>query len=115
MNGVLNVCAGQQISLTCSHNNVASGSTRWIASLPVNCTTDISHIGANLSPPCGPFMFQGITPLVSPVPSLLNSTAVATATVNMTGTNIECIGGNVLSSFSVGNISLFVVYVVGEL
>ena len=116
VNGVLTVCAGEQISLTCSHDNVGTAATRWIASPPVSCLTDISHIAANPpSPPsCGPFMFQGITPLVL-VPSLLNSTAVATATINMTGTNIECRGGNVVNSFSVGNISLSVVYVVGEL
>ena len=116
VNGVLNVCAGQQISLTCSHDNVGSGGTRWIASPPVSCLIDISHVGANppSPPPCGPFMFQNITPLV-PVPALLNSTAVAIATVNMTGTNIECRGGNVVNSFSIGNILLSVVYVVGEL
>ena len=113
VNGVLTACAGQQISLTCSHNNVVSGGTLWRASPPVNCSMDVSHIGANppTPPPCGPFRYQGITPLVS-VPSLLNSTAVAIATVNMTGTDIECRGGNSFSSFHVGNISLCVV---GEL
>ena len=118
VNGVLNVCAGQQISLTCSHDNVASGGTRWIASPPVNCLTDISHIGASPStpPPCGTFMFQGISPLVSPVPPLLlNSTAMTTVTINMTGTNIECRGGNIAYFFSVGNISLSVGSVEGEL
>ena len=112
MNGVLTACAGQQISLTCSHNNVVSGGTRWIASPPVNCMTDISHIGSNSPSPCGPFMFQDITLLVQPSPLCLNSTAVAIATVNMTGTNMECRGGNVVNSFDVGNISLCVV---GEL
>ena len=116
VNGVLTVCAGEQISLICSHDNVGTASTRWIASSPVSCRSDISHNGANppIPPPCGPFMFQIITPLV-PVPSLLNSTAVATVTVNMTGANIECRGGNVVNSFSVGNISLSVGSVVGEL
>ena len=117
-NGVLTVYAGQQISLTCSHDNVAVASTRWIASSPVNCATDVSHLGSNPStpPPCGPFMFQGITPL-EPVASLLNSTIVAVATANMTGTNIECRGGNAFSSLSIGNISLSVISptVVGKL
>ena len=44
VNGVLTVCAGQQISLTCNHDNVGTASTRWIASPPVTCITDISHI-----------------------------------------------------------------------
>ena len=116
VNGVLTVCAGQRISLTCSHNNVAIAATSWIASPPVNCITYISHLG--ISPatpsPCGPFMFQGITP-IEPVPPQLNSTAMATATANMTGTNIECRGGNVINNFSVGNISLLVISIVGEL
>ena len=115
--GVLTVYAGQQISLTCSHNNTVTGTTRWIASPPVDCVTDISHSSSNPPPPCGPFMFQGITPLISPFPSLLNSTAVATSTTNMNGTNIECRGGNAISSFSVDNISLSVISptVVGKL
>ena len=118
-NGVLTVYAGQQISLTCSHDNVAVASTRWIASSPVNCAIDISHIGPNppIPSPCGPFMFQGITPL-EPVPPLLNSTAVATTTANMNATNVECRSGNVVTSFlSVGNISLSVISptVVGKL
>ena len=116
--GVLTVYAGQQISLTCSHGYIASGGTRWIASPPVDCATDISHIGLNppLPPPCGPFMFQEITPQV-PVPPFLNSTIVAVATTNMTDTNIECRGGNIAASFSVGNISLSVISpsVVGKL
>ena len=107
--GVLTVYAGQQISLTCSHDNIRSGGTRWRASPPVDCATDISHIGSNppLPPPCGPFMFQEITPF-TPVPAFLNSTIVAVATTNMTGTNIECRGGNIAASFRVGNISLSV-------
>lgn len=116
VNGVLTVYTGQQISLTCNHDNVITGGTRWIASPPINCLTDISHNSANppTPAPCGPFMFQGITPLV-PLPSHLNSTAVATVTANMTGTNIECRGGNSVNSFIVGNISLLVISIVGEL
>ena len=112
VNGVMTVCVGEQITLTCSHDNVVTGGTRWKASLPINCLTDVSHPTATATP-CGPFMFQEITPL-TPIPTLLNSTAVATATVNMTGTNIECRGGNVVNSFSVGNISLFVDSVVDQ-
>ena len=112
VNGVMTVCVGEQIVLTCSHNNIASGNTRWIASPPIDCLTDVSHIIATAAP-CGPFIFQEITPLV-PISTLLNSTAVATATVNMTGANIECRGGNAFSSFNVGNISLFVDSVVDQ-
>ena len=60
VNGVLNVCAGQQISLTCGHNNILTGNTHWTASPPVNCITDVSHIGANppSPPPCGHSCFK---------------------------------------------------------
>ena len=109
VNGVMTVCVGEQIMLTCSHDNIVTASTRWKASPPITCLTDVSHSAT----PCGPFMFQGITPL-TPVPTLLNSTAVAIATVNMTGANIECRGGNAINSFSVGNISLFVDSVVDQ-
>ena len=114
--GVLTVYTGQQISLTCSHNNTITGTTRWIASPPIDCVTDVSHTSSIPPPPCGPFVFQEITPLVFPS-SPLNSTAVAIATDDMNGTNIECLGGNVLSSFSVGNILLSVISptVVGKL
>ena len=114
--GVLTVYTGQQISLTCSHNNTVTATTRWIASPPVDCVTDISHTSSTPPPPCGPFMFQAITPLESAFSSL-NSTAVAIATDNMNGTNIECRGGNVVISFSVGNILLSVISpsVVGKL
>ena len=111
VSGVLTACAGQRISLTCSHDNITSSSTHWIASLPLNCITHISHTAVAATPPCNPFIFQGIIRLVAGI-TLVNSTAVVTTTVNMTGTNIECRGGNVLNFFSVGNISLCVV---GEL
>ena len=109
VNGVLTVYAGQQISLTCGHDIIVTAVTRWIASPPVDCVIDISHIGSNppTPPPCGPFMFQGITPQ-TPLPLVLNSTAVAIAQDNMNGTNVECIGGNAIRSSSVGNVSLFV-------
>ena len=65
--GVLTVYAGQQISLTCSHNNTVTAATHWIVSPPVDCETGISHIILNSPPPCGPFMFQEITPFM-PLP-----------------------------------------------
>ena len=110
MNGTLTACVDQRISLICSHDNVNILSTRWIASPPVDCLTAVSHIGPNppTPPPCGPFTFEGITP-EEPAPSLLNSTAVATTTVNMSNTTIECRGGSSRNFFSVGNISLCVV------
>ena len=109
VNGVLTACAGQQISLTCSQDiNILSGQTLWRASHPVNCSADVIHI-ISAAPDCGPFMFEGITHLQSPLPPSLNSTAVANATVSMANTTVECRAGNLLESFPVGNISLCIV------
>ena len=111
VNGVLTACAGQQISLTCSHNSEISiaSVTIWRASPPVNCTSVAIHINS-VGLVCGPFRFDRITrvELDGPYPLSFNSTAMANVTVNMTGTNIECIGGNIAPR-SVGNISLCIV------
>ena len=56
-------------------------------------------------------MFQDVTPVVS-LDVNLNSTAVATADVSMSGSVVKCVGGNKVYNFSVGNISLCVL---GEL
>ena len=109
MNGVLTACAGQQISLTCSHNtSVGVGVvTVWTASLPINCTSQVSHYFIPATTPCGPFIFEEITPVVGkPFPPLLNSTAVATAAVSMTYSTIECRGGTFFNFVSIGNVSL---------
>ena len=110
VNGVLTTCAGEEISLTCSHNNVVASTTQWFISPPANCTASVTHNPPN-SPMCGPFVFQDVTPAVS-LNVNLNSTAVATADVSMSGSVVECVGGNKVSNFSVGNISLCVL---GEL
>ena len=113
VNGLLTACDGQQISLTCSHDNidVACGGTLLLASPPVNCVANVAHTAITASP-CGPFTFEGITHLELPLPPSLNFTAVANATVTMNGTDIECRGGNAVASVSIGNISLCII---GEL
>ena len=111
VNGVLTACAGQHISLTCSHNNLNAGNTIWRSGSPVDCLRTFSHASGSAPPsPCGPFTFQGITPLLD-ASSVLNSTAVASATVDMNNATIECRSGN-LDVISIGNITLCIV---GEL
>ena len=112
VNGVLTACAGQQISLTCSHNTSVGvrGVTVWTASLPINCTSLVSHYFIPAATPCGPFIFEEITPVVGkPFPPLLHSTAVATAAVSMTNSTIECRGGTVINFVSICNVSLCIV------
>ena len=110
MNGVLTACAGQLISLTCSHD-VQVGITSvtvWRASPPVNCTSLAIH-GSGDGCACGPFRFGSITKVNTsgPNPPVLDSTAVATAAVDMTNTAIECSSGTL--RVSVGKISLCIV------
>ena len=56
-------------------------------------------------------MFKCITRLTQST-TALNSTAVATADVSMSGSVVQCIAGSIISNFSVGNITLCIV---GEL
>ena len=85
-----------------------SGATTWIISSPVNCSTEIIHNPPTpVAPPCGPFSFQDIT-LAEAGAVQLNSTAVATATRDISGSIIECLAG-FISSLGVGSISLCVI------
>ena len=107
INGNIAACAGEEISLTCSHVIVASETTTWIISSPVNCLTEIVHNPPALVTPCEPFSFQDITSAEAGAVQL-NSTAVVNASRDISGSIIECLAGFV-SSPSVGNISLCVI------
>ena len=107
-NKYLIACNGDQISLTCTHGNVVSGSTRWIISPPVNCASNIIHDLPIDAPQCGPFTFHSVTEAVQGV-TQLSSTAIATASTMMSGSVVECRGGNVIASSSVGNLTLCIV------
>ena len=109
VNGVLTACTSEDISLTCSHNNVITAGTQWSISPPVNCTATVTHESPN-NPTCGAFVVQDITRPANAM--VINSTAVATADVSMAGSVVECVGGNSVSNFIVGNITLCIV---GEL
>ena len=109
VNKYLTACDGDQISMTCIHGRAASGTTRWIIRPPVNCMTNIIHNPPlNTPQPCGPFTFSGITAAEEGV-TQLSSTAMATATTMMSGSLVECRSGNVVSSQSVGNLTLCII------
>ena len=110
MNGSLTVCNGNRIEMTCNHNQVATINTIWRISPPVNCSTTITHSQTPDTPPCGSSMikFQDITAATRDT-TVLTSTAVVTANVNMSGSVVECRGGNIDESIDVGNLSLCVV------
>ena len=110
VNGTLVACVGDEISLTCSHNNTVSATTRWIISSPVNCSTHVNHNPPTpVAPPCGPSSFQNITIAEGGV-AQLNSTAVAivNSSTAINGSIVECKAG-FSTPVSVGNISLCVI------
>ncbi len=72
----------------CSHDNDANAVTRWVFSPPIDCSETIVHNPPITTRPCGPFTFQDITEIRPN--GLFNSTAVATASVSMTGAIAEC-------------------------
>ena len=100
-NGILTVCPGNSISITCTHDNVAGQLTRWI--LPgVNSTCPVVHDG---SPPpnCNPF---NITMISDSSGSTLSSTAQTVATESLNSARVECVAGGLLTSPQVGNITI---------
>ena len=108
---MLTACSGDQITITCNHDQVGTTSTFWIISSPVNCSAIITHVQDSDIPECGSstIMFQDINFVPTSAITELSSTAVVTANVNMSGSVIECRGGNKVGSVSVGNISLCIV------
>ena len=108
VNGTLTTCSGNQIEITCNHNEIDTASTIWRISPPVDCLTIITHDRNPDPPPCGLIMFQNIT-VATQDTTLLSSTAVVSANVTMSDSVVECSGGNNARSVEVGNISLCVI------
>ena len=75
----------------------------------MNCSVSVDHNNPTSARdrPCGPFTFQNVTPALEGV-TLLNSTAVETASTEISGSVVECKAG-LRSSISVGNISLCII------
>ena len=102
--GVLTVCPGDSVSITCTHGNVVGQLTRWI--LPgVTSTCTVVHDG---SPPpnCSPFT---ITMITDSSGSTLSSTAQIAATESLNSAEVVCLAGGLLTSPQVGNITIRVI------
>ena len=101
-------CSGNQIKMTCSHNEITN--TLWSIGPPVNCLTTITHTQPPDIPPCGSSMieFQNVTSATHST-SMLSSTAVVTANTMMSGSTVEYRGGNIDQSIDVGSLSLCIV------
>ncbi|XP_064393493.1 mucin-2-like [Halichondria panicea] len=105
-NGAITVCPGVPISLTCVHDNNASGVTRWrvTGTSTANCEEAVAH--ASLMPPddmCGLFTITMISGTSSP--TMFTSTAQTTATEAINGAVVECFSSGLDTSL-VGNITI---------
>ena len=106
-NGVLKVCPGEHISITCTHNNTAAGElTRWVIHRHMlNCNELISHIPPIQERTCGPL---SITMISDNSNRMVSSTIQTTTTGTLNGTVVECYAGGLSSSPQVGNVSIYV-------
>ena len=87
--GVLKACVGDQISLTCSHDDIrGNGQTRWLFTPPVDCSFVIDHASSSNAQPCGPFTLQDVSETTGGM--VLNSTVVVTANTSISGAVAEC-------------------------
>ena len=108
MNGTLTTCSGNQVEITCNHNEIDTASTMWRISPPINCSTTITHIHNPDASLCGLITFKNITVAMRDT-TLLSSTAVVSVNESMSDSVIECTGGNEVRYVEVGNISLCVI------
>ena len=107
---LLIACAGDQISLTCSHSNSDNGVTLWIFTPSNDCNRrSLDHNNPDDVPPCGPFMFENITHISQTRSSALSSTAVFTANESISNTLVECRDNAGNAYNQVGNITICVV------
>ena len=107
VDGILTACAGETFSLTCTHDNHATGITRWIFSTPINCSKTIDHNPPIFTDLCGPFRFQNVTEIG--FHESLNSTTTAIASASMNGTIIECRDSSGTVFNSIGSIKLCII------
>ena len=86
--GVLTVCPGGPFAITCTHDNTASGVTRWVVSgtTSANCNETVSHDNP-VDTSCGLLNVTMISDTTGPT---VNSTAQTTATEALNGALIQC-------------------------
>ena len=104
VNGVLSVCPGYEISLTCNNSNVGGEFSRWAIDGPLfRCVRVINHYIHNIPTPCGPVTFTNISNTSG---SSLTSTAMVTVTKELNGAVAKCFDGQPSSSPQVGNVTI---------
>ena len=102
--GVLTVCPGDSISITCTHDNIEDKLTRWI--LPGNTSTCLVVHDGSPPPNCSPSNITMISDNSGPT---LSSTAQIAATESLNSARVVCVAGGPLTSPQVGNITIRVI------
>ena len=102
-NGVLTVCPGDPISLTCTHNNTddAVSTTDWEISGVVQCV--VVHRQNPPLPQCSQLTVTMVSDNSGPT---VSTTAQITAAGSLDGMVVECLGG--ASSISSGSVNISV-------
>ena len=102
--GVLAVCSGDSISITCAHDNTAGEQTRWMVTGAVNCDVIASHI-SRTERLCGPFQIIMISDNSG---STVTSIALISDTSSVNGITVQCFDGGLSSSTEVGSLNVSV-------
>ena len=103
------MCPGEQISLTCTHDNVAGEQTRWqmIQNGNSTCTRVVSHTATQREELCGDsFTIFMISDNSGPT---LNTTLQTTATESLEGTIVVCYAGGLSTSPQAWNVTIHVI------
>ena len=104
-NGVLTLCPGDFVSITCTHEHELSGVTRWDVrdSDGADCGTTVLH-SVPTDTTCGQFTITMISDLSGPT---FSSTAQTTATGALDGAIVECFSTGLQNS-RIGTLTIIV-------
>ncbi len=106
--GVLAVCPGNSISITCTHNNTVGEQTRWRVTASdtgaVECEATATH-SSQIEQLCGPFTINMISNNSGPT---VTSTAVSSDTSSVNGVTVQCFAGGLAASPEVGSLNISV-------
>ena len=107
VNGILSVCPGADISITCNHSNVAGELSRWEIDDPLSsCVGIVLHNPPTTTTACSPFSFTGVSDVSGPS---LMSTAMVTVTQELNGAVVKCLAGASSLSTQVGNVTIKII------
>ena len=105
VDGVLNVCPGNSIAITCTHNVSSGGTTGWKIQTvsAMSCEASANHITL-FGGTCAPFTLNMVSSNSNDVPTV-SSTAQTSDTMAADGAVVTCFAG-VVGSLEVGSINI---------